>query len=148
VESTPLIAFRQPLMPFLDGLNPYKFLVKQEIVENFQGSGEEKRHVYPGTPREHVSDEQRADSGPGGSGHAGDSGSRGSLVRSHHRHDIGLPRGNIHLADTESQEKHQNREREIGHQWNKNEENVGRKMCEDHGVDQAPARSQTCCQKS
>jgi len=88
VESTPPIALWQPLMPFLDGLDPNEFFVKQEIVENFQCASEEKRHVYPGTPRKHISDEQRADSGSGGPGHAGDSGSRGSLVATHDRHDI------------------------------------------------------------
>ncbi len=113
----------------------------------FSAYHEEERHIDPGCPRKHEANEQRADGGARGPSDAGDPGRRRPFVLAHDRLGVGLPLGNIHLADAESWEKHQHRQRKIGHQRHKYEQNVGGKMREDHGVNQAPARRETSRQE-
>ena len=123
----------------LGGLDSYKFSIEQHIVENFQCASDEEWRVDPGMAGEHKPYEQRADGGARRSCNAGYSRSGRSLFLAHYRHDLRLPGGNIHLADTESYEKNDNSQPEIRHEGYKNKENIGREMRGDHGVYEPPA---------
>src|SRR5262249_16320589 len=45
----------------------------------------------------------------------------------------------VHLADAETNEQHEHRERETRHQWYKNEQDIRRQVRDHHGPDQADA---------
>src|ERR1700730_1723267 len=90
------------LLALFGRLNRYKLLMEQEIVENFQPAGDEEGHIDPRRPGEHEPHKQGTDGGSRGSRHTGNARCRRSLFLAHHRHDVGPPGGNIHLADAES----------------------------------------------
>src|ERR1700719_1886927 len=116
------------LLALFRGPDTYKFSIEQQIVENFECAGDKEGHIDPGKPGKHKPDEQGANGRARGSRHARYSCCGGSLFVAHHGHDVGLPRGNIHLADAKSHEKNENGQPETWHQRYENKENVGREM--------------------
>ena len=59
------------LVALLGRLNSHKLSIEQQIVENLQPAGDEKREVDPRRPGKHKTHEKRTDGGTGCSRHTG-----------------------------------------------------------------------------
>src|SRR5882724_1555592 len=122
--------------------------VKKQVVEDFQSSGDEEGDVNQGWLGKKKSCKQGTDGRTGRARDSRNPSGRGSLLCTHHRHRIGLSRGNIHLADAEAHEQDQHRQLEVWHQRHKNQKNVRRQMRDHHRPNQPDPRCQPGSQES
>src|ERR1700676_1072307 len=91
-----VLDFRIPPL-FLGRLNGYKCLVEQEIVDDFQCAGDEKGGADQRRLRKEKSHKQRANRRTSSARDSRETARGGPFLRWNHRHDIGLPRRDIHL---------------------------------------------------
>ena len=112
--------------------------VQQQVVDDLEAAREEERERRAAR-RSTISDarERRRDRRPGRPGDPGHAGRRRALVRIDDRHDVGLARRDVHLAEAEAQQEHGDRQRQRRHQRDEDQQHVRRQVGEDHRVDQA-----------
>src|SRR5882672_3824317 len=103
------------LLAFLRRADFSKRVVEQKIVDDLQSASDEKGSVNQRRLRKEKSHKQRAKCRACGACDSRESASRRSFFSWNDRHCIGLPCGDIHLADAEAEKQHQYGQRERGH---------------------------------